>query len=83
MVDVKQSDREGASINLENELQKKIHDQLFSLIILDEWDRYGMSEAFLSDKYEKVGILFNDKRTMLPKSGYRTRPQWIYLPKLK
>ncbi|MEE2925503.1 MAG: hypothetical protein VX619_12045 [bacterium] len=82
MVDVKQSDREGASINLENELQKKIQDQLFSLIILDEWDRYGMAEAFLSDKYEKVGILFNDKHTMLPKSGYRTRPQWIFLPKL-
>ena len=83
MVDVKQSDREGASINLENELQKKIQDQLFSLIILDEWDRYGMGEAFLSGKYEKVGILFNDKGTMLPKSGYRTRPQWIFLPKLK
>ena len=59
-----------------------IQDQLFSLIILDEWDRYGMSEAFLSGKYEKVGILFNDKHTMLPKSGYRTRPQWIFLPKL-
>ena len=30
MVDVKQSDREGASIHLENELQKKVNDQLFA-----------------------------------------------------
>ena len=82
MVDVKQSDREGASINLENEIQKKIHDQLFTLIILDEWDRYGMAEAFLSGKYERFDILFNDKNTLMPKSGYRTRPQWIFLPKL-
>tara|TARA_Y100000589_G_C27140265_1_gene624333 strand:- start:700 stop:1626 length:927 start_codon:yes stop_codon:yes gene_type:complete len=82
MVDVKQSDGEGVAHAIENELLNKIKNQLFTLIILDEWDRYEMGKAFLSDKYEKIDMLFENKNTLLPKSGYRTRPQWIFLPKV-
>jgi len=82
MVDVKQSDSEGVALAIENELLNKINNQLFTLIILDEWDRYEMGKVFLSGKYEKIDKLFESKNILLPKSGYRTRPQWIFLPKV-
>tara|TARA_Y100000589_G_scaffold96808_1_gene91317 strand:- start:727 stop:2172 length:1446 start_codon:yes stop_codon:yes gene_type:complete len=82
MVDVKQSDSEGVALSMEDELLTKIKNQMFTLIILDEWDRYGMDKAFLKGKYEKIGMLFDNKQTLIPKSGYRTRPQWVFLPKI-
>lgn len=80
LVDVKQSDRSRVSMKLENQLIEKIHEQRFSLVLLDEYDRFGLREAFLNEKYKGVGRLFLSPKVLFPKSGYQTRPQWIFLP---
>lgn len=80
LVDVKQNDRSSVSLKLETQLVKKIEEQKFSLVLLDEYDRFGLREAFLQKKYQGIGKLFLDSDKLIPKSGYITRPQWIFLP---
>lgn len=77
---IKQNAIEGVSNKLKDQLLNKINDQDFSLILMDEDDRFGLQKALLNQGYRKIDNLFSEQNILMPVSGYRTRPQWIFLP---
>ncbi len=63
---------------LSEEIKKAIGDRKFSLVVVDEVDWFREE---LEKYYEMVGHFFDDSKVFFMRSGWSTRPEFIYVPK--
>ena len=80
LVDVKQGDKDGSSLPVEQQMQKLVSGRVFSVVILDQVDRFSIGRAFLQNDYKIKGALF-DHQWGYPVSGYKTRPFHVLVPR--
>ena len=59
-----------------------MHSQRYSAIILDNDDPLTWEDSVMARHYERYQIAVADSSAFWPISGYPTRPQWIYIPKM-
>jgi hypothetical protein len=78
--DVVRADQQNpASKMLEQELERAISQQFFSMIILDsEWN-YCCQQ--IDGYYTRAGEVFQDEAVFYPVTGWERRPSIIFLPK--
>ncbi len=68
---------------LVEDLRQAVREQRYRAIILDVLDPLVMCEIELDRYYEKQGDVFRDgeQGAFLPRCGWQTRPEWIFVPR--